>query len=133
MNDNHSDSDTFGFCLFVIAVFVTLIFLAWVSIGVPVAKARDAGQWARSDPATRAWFSAQHNARGQWCCDRADGHDYFDGYEMLSDGGVKLADGTVLPAYMVLNNANPTGKAVYWYAGDGPERVSYCFSPGPQG
>lgn len=59
--------------------------------------------------------------------------NYFDGYEMLSDGGVKLADGTVLPAYMVLSNANPTGKAVYWYAGDGPERVSYCFSPGPQG
>ena len=71
-------------------------------IGAALASAKDAGQFAGDDPAIRAWYAAQHNSRGQWCCDKADGHDYFDTYEMLPDGGVRLADGTTLPAYMVL-------------------------------
>lgn len=82
----------------------------------------------------QAWYSAQFNKVGQWCCDKADGHAYFGDYQLLEDGSVKLSDQHVIPAYMVLQGNNPTGHAVWWYTTrlDGT-KLDYCFAPGPMG
>jgi hypothetical protein len=83
-----------------------------------------------------AWFDRQHNVRGGWCCQLADGH-ILEGddwrivgaqYEVriagrwhrISDD--KLRD----PA----GGPNPTGKAVVWYVVVGEVVAIYCFAPG---
>ncbi len=103
--------------------------LAW-SVGAAHAK----WQASYADSPYRSWYAAQFNKVGQWCCDQADGHAYYDNYTMLPDGGVTLADNHVIPAYMVLKTANPTGHAVWWYVTrlDG-SKIDYCFAPGPTG
>lgn len=90
-----------------------------------------------TDPKISAWFSAQHNSQGQWCCDNSDGHAFYEAYKFDPNGDVEFdSDGKHyhLPAYMVLNSPNPTGSAVWWFmdVGDG-SRVSYCFAPGSAG
>ena len=92
-------------------------------------KVHARGLYAQS--ATSDWYKAQRNGKGGFCCDRADGHDYYGDYSFLPNGGVELEDGTVLPPYMVLTSHNPTGHAIWWYADNGITKVSYCFSPGP--
>lgn len=90
------------------------------------------------------WFSRQHNALGQWCCDSADGHLYDGAYTINPDGSVTLpaVDGTItLEAGKVLpfnpRDPNPTGSAVIWYWGDflSADRAwaAYCFALGPLG
>lgn len=83
------------------------------------------------------WYSAQYNAKGQWCCDKADGHAFYDGYKLDDNGDVEFDfAGTHyhLPAYMVLQGANPTGHAVWWYMvqADG-QHQDYCFALGAGG
>ena len=81
----------------------------------------------------QAWFKNQHNAQGQWCCDESDGHPFFGGYVINSDGSVSIqTDGgtRTLPAFMVLKGPNPTGHAVWWFTDAGGEHHDYCFAPG---
>ena len=82
-----------------------------------------------SDSAQAVWFAAQHNKKGEWCCDKSDGHWYDDDYTLNPDGSVTLANGHKLEPYMVLDNPNPTGRAVYWHN----EYRDYCFAPGTLG
>lgn len=90
------------------------------------------GEWPPT--AYSAWFQAQYNKAGQWCCDKADGHRYDDDYRLLSDGSAELADGTIVPPSEVLTGPNPTGSAILWYVLDmqGQKRI-YCFAPEPEG
>ncbi len=81
----------------------------------------------QSDEAQAAWFAAQHNKHGEWCCDKSDGHWYDDA--LNPDGSVTLAGGHKLEPYKVLDNPNPTGRAVYWHTTD----TDYCFAPGTLG
>jgi hypothetical protein len=80
------------------------------------------------------WFKTQINAKGQWCCDKSDGHAFYGQYDINGDGSVTLhlPDGQTrnLPAYMVLKGPNPTGHAVWWYLDVGSFHKDYCFSPG---
>jgi hypothetical protein len=96
------------------------------------ARARDPdGRYAGSLYAE--WFRTQHNEKGEWCCDSADGHEYDGYYQFNADGSVSLdVDGKkrTLPAYMVLKGPNPTGHAVYWYLDTFGGRMDYCFAPG---
>ncbi len=91
-------------------------------------------QYANNPPEIRHWFQGQYNKRGQWCCDKSDGHAFFGTYEINKDGSVTLhltGDETrTLPAYMVLHGPNPTGHAVWWYAQVGQMHKDYCFAPG---
>lgn len=108
----------------VIAAFVAIITLA------TRAQARWKPEYANADPAIQAWFSAQHNAAGQWCCDKSDGHPYYGSYTLNADGSVTIGVGKdqhKLPAYMVLKGPNPTGHAVWWRLG----QTDFCFAPGP--
>lgn len=89
-----------------------------------------------TDPTLSAWYSAQHNAKGQYCCDRADGHDFYGAYAIDTNGDVEFDANGIhhhLPAYMVLNAPNPTGHAVWWYADADSGHVDYCFAPGAAG
>lgn len=124
MNDNHSDSDTFGFCLFVIAVFVALIFIAMVSVGVPVARAHDL--WADGSPVP-AWVKAA-------CCGPNDVH------HLVPSQVHALRDGWHVDGY---NSAVPYGTELpsedgdYWgfwadYPHGGQSRM-YCFFTPSQG
>ena len=97
------------------------------------ALARWSPQYASQSPQVRAWFDRQQNARGQWCCDKGDGHPFYGDYKINPNGSVTvyLARGRrTLPAYMVLRGVNPTGHAIYWYRDYGTARIDYCFSPG---
>ena|SRR6185437_12877616 len=83
------------------------------------------------------WYSAQHNAIGQRCCDEADGHSFYQEYAFDKNGGVESdfrGSHYHLPRWMVLHGPNPTGHAVWWYMDrfDGV-RTDYCFAPGSGG
>lgn len=94
-------------------------------------------RYASADPAVASWYSSQHNASGEFCCDKSDGHDFYDAYVIDNDGSVEFdADGQHfhLAKDKVLTGPNPTGHAVWWFVAnvDGSIR-SYCFAIGPQG
>ena len=95
------------------------------------AHARDLdGRYSNSQ--YKEWYESQHNAQGQFCCDKSDGHDWYGDYRPTPDGGVEITDGGKvyhLAPYMVLHGPNPTGHAVWWYVEyQGADRVNYCFS-----
>jgi hypothetical protein len=97
------------------------------------AEARWRAAYREAAPELRAWFEHQRNARGQWCCDKSDGHPFYGAYTINANGSVtvQLPNGPrTLPAYMVLEGPNPTGHAVYWYRDYGTVRLDYCFAPG---
>jgi hypothetical protein len=89
-----------------------------------------------NDSVLSAWYANQKNMRGEYCCNKADGHDFYGNYSLNADTVEFDADGVhyILPNYMVLLGPNPTGHAVWWYITnpDG-SKISYCFAVGPQG
>lgn len=97
------------------------------------ADAKWSPAYAGQPAAVQAWFKNQYNAKGQWCCDEADGHPFFGDYRINKDGSVILQTDSSprrLPAYMVLKGPNPTGQAVWWFLDVGGSRTDYCFAPG---
>lgn len=90
--------------------------------------------YAKQPLEVQQWYQRQHNAQGQWCCDKSDGHAYFGGYTLNKDGSVTLDLGNgnkrVIPEYMVLSGPNPTGHAVWWYLETGQHHTDFCFAPG---
>jgi len=118
------------------AFFLTIATIVCTHPGSYQASARWSPDYANNPPEVQQWFRQQHNARGQWCCDKSDGHPFFGSYKLNEDGSVTLedADGRTIPAYMVLHEArNPTGHAVWWYTEAGGNHVDYCFAPGTLG
>lgn len=89
---------------------------------------------AYADSPYASWYSSQRNAKGQFCCDKSDGHPYYGAYTINKDGSVTLDLGKgglrQIPSYMVLTGANPTGHAVWWYLETGAGQIDYCFAPG---
>jgi hypothetical protein len=85
------------------------------------------------------WYSTQQTPDGGFCCDRADGHDFYGDYAVDANGNVKFdADGKhyMIPKGKVLTGPNPTGHAVWWWANSvHPEdgKITYCFALGPEG
>lgn len=110
---------------FFVAVFAILS-------GAPV-LARWKPQFSNRPAFIQRWYATQHNAQGQWCCDKSDGHPFYGAYTMNHDGSVTLhlkSGERKLPAYMVLKGPNPTGHAVWWFVGVGDGHVDFCFAPG---
>lgn len=71
------------------------------------------GRYAGSK--NEAWFKDQHNAKGECCCDKSDGHECDGAYQFNPDGSATVElDGKphVIPKHMVLTGPNPTGHAV---------------------
>lgn len=96
------------------------------------ASARDPGGRYAGSPYSE-WFKSQHNEKGEWCCDKSDGHYYDGAYTLNQDGSVTVGEGKsakTLPNYMVLKHPNPTGRAVWWYIDTDAGHVDYCFAPG---
>jgi len=120
-----------GDALVVLGIIATLILMLWWSEAYP----RDLdGKYANSPH--HEWFQNQHNSVGQWCCNEADGHPYYDDYKFNDDGSVTVyQDGqkVQIESYKVLKGGNPTGAAVWWYV-EGPYgRTTFCFAPGQLG
>lgn len=118
-----------------------LIYMFWASLWLGLmtlsTEARWKEQFANAPEAIKQWYATQHNKQGGWCCDNADGHDFYGGYSLNQDGSVEFdADGVhhTIPDYMVLNGPNPTGHAVWWYVdkSDGVHK-DYCFALGAGG
>lgn len=109
------------------ACAVGVIAIFWVC----AALARDPDGLHANAP-NHEWHVTRHNANGQWCCDKSDGHAYYGNYAINKDGSVTI-DGRTLPNYMILNGPNPTGHSVWWYTESYAGHIDYCFSPGPLG
>lgn len=94
----------------------------------------DSGKYVNSP--LSEWYSVQHNKVGNFCCDKADAHDFYGSYQLDSDGSVEFAaNGTHyhLSSDLVLSGPNPTGHAVWWYAEGKGWHNDYCFALGPEG
>ena len=115
------------------------IFWASLCLGLMTlsAQARWKEQYANAPDAIKQWYATQHNKQGAWCCNNADGHDFYGDYSLDQDGSVEFdAGGThhKLPAFMVLDGPNPTGHAVWWYVdGAAGGHTDYCFALGTEG
>jgi hypothetical protein len=120
-------SDLAGHPFFLETIMRTIIALA-IALASTAALARDDGRYANSP--NKEWFSNQRNSVGQWCCNEADGHFYEGDYEIKADGSIE-AEGHTIEAYKVLKDANPTGRAVWWYVDTPYGRNTFCFIPGP--
>ena len=111
-----------------------------------VAQARDNGQWAQSDPATREWFRSQRNPTTKVpCCSEADGtyaeedirgDDYWARftYQRWDMSGKKYASEVSewmrVPPETVIHDPNRHGSpVVWWYFVDGKPGIR-CFAPG---
>ncbi len=116
---------------YVMAAMAVVLALFWMGR----ASARG-GPHEGNSPEVSQWFSAQHNSRGGWCCNDADGHRYYGEYTLNADGSVTIhreQGGDIkIEAWKVLSGPNPTGSAVWWYL-NGPtgEPSTFCFAPGP--
>lgn len=114
-----------------LAVVIGVVLLAF-AILISRADARDpTGKYANSPNA--AWFKAQHNSQGEWCCDESDGHPFYGEYTFNADGSVTAHDGGIeykIDKYKVLTGANPTGSPVWWFIDVAGGRMTYCFAPG---
>lgn len=120
--------------LVLLLAIIGLAFAAWLYAG-GAADAHWKPQYGKADPVIQKWYRTQHNAQGEWCCDKSDGHPFYGAYALNKDGSVTLdlgkAGKRTLPTYMVLKGANPTGHAVWWWAPIGPDlHHDYCFAPG---
>lgn len=113
-------------CVMVIGVAIAVLYSL-------AAQARDLdGRYSNSP--YKQWFDAQRNGQGTSCCHEGDAHRYDGNYTFNPDGSVTVTvDGKphVLPGYMVLKGANPTGSAIWWFRewSDG-SRTDFCFAPG---
>ena len=110
-----------------------LIALAIALSGPAIARWQP--QFSRAPLNIQKWYHDQHNAQGQWCCDKSDGHPYYGNYTVNADGSVVLdlkAGKVKIPSFKVLTGPNPTGHAVWWYSNfyDGSV-MTYCFALGP--
>jgi hypothetical protein len=98
--------------------------------------------WAAPPPGTdldgalHEWFETQHSVDGAWCCDVADGfilagddwRQVGDHYEVrISGEWHPIPSDTLRDPH---GGANPTGSAIVWYRGEGPDLHIYCFAPG---
>jgi hypothetical protein len=111
-----------------------LLAVPFCALSAPPVIAKWKPEYAKVDPKIQAWYKSQHNAQGQWCCDKSDGHPYHGGYTINKDGSVTLdlAGGVkhTIPAYMVIAGPNPTGHAVWWYIETNGRHIDFCFAPG---
>lgn len=111
-----------------------IVAAAFAALLTSPALAHWSGDREQADPKIVKWYGEQHNARGAWCCDNADGHPFYDDYKLDADGSVEfqyLGQHHHIPAYKVLQGANPTGHAVWWWVRryDG-KHIDYCFALG---
>lgn len=108
--------------------FVSLFILAMC-----IASATWKPEYAQNSPEVQKWFSTQHNAKGEWCCNESDGHRFYGTYNFQPDGSIIAIDNGmeyVIKAEYVLRGHNPTGAAVWWFLDLPDGRRTYCFSPG---
>lgn len=94
-----------------------------------------------------AWFEAQYNQDGQWCCNVSDGHQLNDDEWKEEKGAYWVLIGKPpvwyrIEPYMMRDvkrsGPNPTGHAIVWYTPENegdvlkPGKI-YCFAPGFEG
>lgn len=119
-----------GLLWIVAAMLASLLLIT--AIYAPPAAARDPdGRYANSP--YKEWFNTQHNSKGGYCCNDADGHEYDGDYSFDGEGNVSLTlDGQTvkIEAWKVLHGPNPTGHAVVWYVQGNAGPMTFCFAPG---
>jgi len=108
----------------------------FLDLFIVAAEAKWKPQYADTDPVIAQWYRGLSSKAGGFCCDQSDGHDFFGDYKLHSDGSVEFdAIGAHfhIEADYVVNVANPTGHAVWFYNDYGRGRITYCFVPGAGG
>ena len=114
-----------------------IIMAAFLAAGCSPATARDLGQWASQDPATREWFRNLHSPTGFPCCDFADGTQVADpDYMENPDGSFEVNyDGMWhhVDRDHIVTATNRIGYAIVWRNKSLPENPPYCFLPGARG
>ena len=121
-------------CVTAAAAFMVLEF------AVPIALARDYGQWENSPPHVRRWFQGlkQPDNPRVSCCGEADAYeaDIFevDGgryVAVITDGKGEIPNGTKIPVpnhKMKWDEGNPTGHSIIFI---GVQGQVYCYvAPG---
>lgn len=115
---------------------MTRIIPALVALGLLIPPAQAHLTYLAADDPINLWLGRQYSAEGSWCCNTADAHLYYGGYDINPDGSVTLPlDGggtVVVPKERVLaynpRDPNPTGAAVLWYH---DIQHVYCLAIGP--
>jgi len=120
----------------IIRPFLSLNFAAaLLVVGVPTQAAPppvDSDDWKIMAP-YKEWVTAQHDARGRWCCDIGDGRpvearvadDHWEVHVTPAHFPGEPDRWLAVPAEKITRNANPTGTPILWpYQG----RVQ-CFAP----
>jgi hypothetical protein len=111
-----------------------------LELTVPIALARDYGQWENSPPHVRRWFQGlkQPDNPRVSCCGEADAYeaDIFevDGgryVAVITDGKGEIPNGTKIPVpnhKMKWDEGNPTGHGIIFI---GVQGQVYCYvAPG---
>ncbi len=111
-------------------LLIALIALLLAASSTP--EARDLGQYAQADGATRDWFRSRTNRNGVNCCDIADGSRLEDPEWDCADEDhcrVRL-DGQwrEVPLAAIIKGKSLVGYAVVWLAMD--RLTIVCFQPG---
>ncbi len=103
-----------------------------IALSVPLALARDRGQFANTSPEMKAWFDGLRSGKGP-CCSDADGTAVSDVDWETRDGHYRVRlDGEWLdvPDDAVITEPNRVGRTMVWPI-RGYQGISIrCFMPG---
>lgn len=107
-----------GYMRFMLCI---VAFAATLSLACLSSLARDNGQYAQVDPATRHWFKSQKSPKtGISCCDISDGvyaeEDIRNGHywARFVANGIPV-DWMQVPDDVVIHDANRNGAPVVWF------------------
>lgn len=118
----------------------TTSIIAPLLVGVMLAPAlaRDNGQWAQSDPATKQWFNGLKSQQGL-CCSFADGFRIDDVDWEQTDNPempyrVKIEGEWInVPKFAVIEDNNRVGYAIVWPTKGADGKIGIrCFIAGAQ-
>lgn len=135
MTDETLRRRAYGCAALILVCVLGLVLALWALVPAP-SRSRNLDGIYDNAP-FHHWFKSQYNAKGQWCCDVADGHGYDGAYRFGNDGSVTLGDlfgqSRTIESFKVLKGPNPTGHAVVWYTLNevSGQPTIYCFAPGP--
>ena len=105
----------------------TLMTVAILASTCSVAAARDKPEY--DNLPDHAWYEAQKNQYGQFCCAESDAQPYYGDYTMNPDGSATLhtEHGDLeIEAKKVLKAPNLVGHPILWKL----DKFVYCFMPG---
>jgi hypothetical protein len=77
----------------------------WLGLMTVATEATWKPQYADADPKIVQWYGSQHNKRGDYCCNDADGHPFYGNYTLnrmrtLGPISIPTIDATILTLWL---------------------------------